>query len=294
MKRPSGVLTAIITPFKDGRKIDGKRIENVLEHVLRGGVDGLFILGTTGLGPMLGFEERKLVAETVVTTTSARAFKVVHVGGLNMEDVIRLAEHAASVGADAVAALTPFYYKLPPSGVVDYYRELERSTSLPILIYNIPQNTGYNITPAVTAEVVENTERVVGMKDSSGDLSQLITAKNTLTNHEFAVLNGSDSLVLSALASGLDGSVTALSNVIPAVVKSIDEAFRNNDPAKALESQQKVWKLGRAMQHNLIPLIYAVLNNMGVDVGFPPRPLKPAPKEEAERIIKLLRELELA
>ncbi|HIQ30480.1 MAG TPA: dihydrodipicolinate synthase family protein, partial [Candidatus Caldiarchaeum subterraneum] len=215
MNKPSGLITAIITPFNENQQLDEKGIESVLEHVLAGGVDGLFILGTTGLGPALSVEERMRVAEVMVTTVGKRCFKIVHVGGLNYSDTIKLAKHASTIGADAVAALTPFYYRLAAKEITGYYKHIEESTELPLLIYNIPQNTGYNITPEVTFEVVKGNNRVVGMKDSSGDLSQLIAVKRMLSHTGFSVLNGRDGLVLPSLASGLDGSVTAFSNVIP-------------------------------------------------------------------------------
>lgn len=293
MIKPSGVITAIITPFSEKQQVDEKGIESVVEHVLSGGVDGLFILGTTGMGPTLSVEERMKVAEVVVTTVGKQCFKIIHVGGLNPTDVMKLAEHASTIGADAVAALTPFYYRLTTRELVSYYKQLEQSTNLPVLIYNIPQNTGYNITPSVTFEVVKENSRVIGMKDSSGDLSQLIATKNLLAGYGFAVLNGSDELVLPSLAVGLDGSVTALSNVIPREIKEIDTAYKNGNLRRAFELQRKVWKLLEITKHNLIPVIHAILNGLGVRAGIPHKPLNPISEAEAHNILQQFKEQDI-
>ncbi len=285
MRKIGGVITATLTPFSDDGRPNEKAIGSLLDYILAGGIDGLYILGTTGLGPLMSVEERKLVAEAMVTTAGKRVMRIIHIGGLVVQDILSLARHAEQIGADAVACLTPFYYHLDTKALEEFYAKIAEATTLPILLYNIPQNTGYNIRPATIAAIVERVPSVAGIKDSSGILAQLMETQNLLGDN-FAVLNGSDKLVLPTLAAGLAGSVTALSNIAPKLVKDIDNAYRQGDLSKAQQNQRNVAQLANTLGEKLIPALYTILNNKGINVGKPKPPLTPLTKQEEQEILQ--------
>ena len=286
MSRASGIIPAMVTPFKDNHPNE-KGIERLVEHISKGGVDGLFILGTAGLWALQSMEERKLVAECTVTTTGKRMYKIVHVGGLVLKDVISLAKHAESVGADAVAVITPFYHHLTEEELINYYREISESVSIPIVLYNIPQFTGYNLKPTTLARLVENVPSIGGIKDSGMSMSQLMEA------HYISILNGVDTFILHSVATGLAGSVVALANITPKLLKELERKAREGKMEEAREMQRRVTEaLNIIFANNLIPALYAVTNEFGIDVGEPKKPIKPLSREKsreiADRIKKLL------
>lgn len=288
MKQLKGNIVAILTPFDDDGRPSEKLMEALLEHVITGGIDGLFICGTTGLGPIMDIEERKMVAETYVTTTRRDLIKIVQVGSASVQDALNLAKHADSIGADAIAAFPPLYYRFSYAEILNFYRLTSKGTSLPLVLYNIPQFTNVNLTPTFVREVRETLENCRGIKDSSSNLGQMIETK-LLCGEGFSVLNGGEDLVLPSLVHGLDGTITGITNAFPSLVGEVKTCYGSGDLKRATMLQEAIVRITRTISQNYIPALYAVLKDMGIDVGRPKPPMAELPYDVRSAILEEVR-----
>ena len=252
-----GIITALLTPFSEGGSIDEAALEELVDFQVRSGVNGLFPLGTTGMGPAMEPDERKRVAEIVVERVHGRVPVIVQVGDSNPAASIDLARHAAKVGADAVASLTPFYYHPDAETVVDYYKRLAGETDLPVLVYNIPRNTGNNVDSKLLLKLSQ-IPNVVGIKDSSRDFSQLLDYL-AVVPESFTVINGTDSYLFSAYCAGVGAGVSATANPVPELFVQMYEAYKSRELKKGQELQKTIHAFRDATSNPpLAPLLEAL------------------------------------
>lgn len=212
-----GIITALLTPFTEDGRVDEGALRELVQFQMKSGVNGFFALGTTGMGPAMEAPQRKRVAEIVVEETHNRLPIIVQVGASNPATSLELAQHAEKIGADAVASLTPFYYQPDEEAVLEHYSKLSQSTNLPLFVYNIPRNTGNNVDAKLLAKLCK-IPRIVGIKDSSRDFSQLL-GYLTVVPDGFNVINGTDSYLFSALCAGVQGGVSATANTAPRTLR---------------------------------------------------------------------------
>lgn len=193
-----------------------------------------------------------------------------------------LARHAEKIGADAVAALTPFYYHPGEEAIVDYYSKLSQATELPIFIYNIPPNTGNNVDAKLLLKL-SKIPKVVGIKDSSRDFLQLLDYLNTVPN-DFNVINGTDSYQFSALCAGVHAGVSATANVFPELFVEMYQAYEAGDLEKGRLLQIKVHSLRVALSHPPIAPILEILKMRGLRGGSVKPPLRSMNADEIEAL----------
>jgi 4-hydroxy-tetrahydrodipicolinate synthase len=252
-----GIITALLTPFSESGSIDEAALEELVDFQVRSGVNGLFPLGTTGMGPAMEPDERKRVAEIVVDRARGKVPVIVQVGDSNPAASIELAQHAEKVGADAVASLTPFYYHPDAETVIDYYKRLARKTELPVVVYNIPRNTGNNVDSKLLLKLSQ-IPNVVGIKDSSRDFSQLLDYLAVVPEN-FTVINGTDSYLFSAFCAGVDAGVSATANPVPELFVQMYEAYKSRELKKGQELQKTIHALRDGMSNPpLAPLLEAL------------------------------------
>ncbi len=286
-----GLFAAIITPFDDKGRPDGDALADLVRFQISKGIDGLYPCGSTGLGPMLQVEERKLVAETVVKSAAGRAPVVVQVGCSDTATTVELAKHAEKTGADAVASLTPYYYKPGEAAIVKHFEAVSKSIGVPLLAYNIPQFTGNNLAPNTVASMAKS-GTIAGIKDSSRDFLQLQDLLDAVPDG-FVVMNGTEEYGLYALMSGADGLVSGGSSALPEVFKALVSSQRRGDYKSALAAHRTILAVRDLVKRGPISAYYAILKERGVDCGVPRAPFLPLEEPETRRIVGGLKALKL-
>ncbi len=291
--RLHGIITALVTPFSDSGQVDEEALRQLVQFQIKSGVNGLFPLGTTGMGPALEPDERKRVAEIVVKEAKGKIPVIVQVGAADPIVSIDLARHAERFGADAVASLTPFYYHPGTDAIIEHYKRLASSTKLPVLVYNIPSNTGNNVDAKLLVQL-SRIPNVVGIKDSSRDFLQLLDYLGSVPQG-FTVINGTDSYQFSALCAGVNAGVSATANPFPELFVEMYEAYKASDLAKGEKLQKKIHSLRAAMSNPPLAPLLEVLKMRGLKSGSVRPPLRQMNSEEVaalrETVARLAPEL---
>lgn len=235
-----GVLTALVTPFRDGA-LDERALQEAIEFQIAAGVDGLVPCGSTGEAATLSHAEHRRVVEVVVAAARGRVQVLAGTGSNSTTEAIELTLHAKEAGADGALLISPYYNKPTQDGIVAHYAEVARQTSFPLVVYNIPGRTASNLLPATIARLAE-IQQVVAVKEACGDINQIAHVIAAVPD-SFAVLAGDDCMTLPMLALGGRGVISTTSNVAPAEVVEGVRAFRAGDLDRA-----------RAIHHRLLPL----------------------------------------
>ncbi|GAA3860411.1 4-hydroxy-tetrahydrodipicolinate synthase [Celeribacter arenosi] len=235
-----GSIPALVTPFKNG-KLDLDTLKKLVEWHIEQGSDGLVPVGTTGESPTLSHAEHEKVIEVVVETVAGRIPVIAGAGSNNTAEGIGLIEHAARVGADAALVVTPYYNKPTQAGLVAHFTAMHDAADIPIVIYNIPGRSVIDMTPATMGELAK-LERIIGVKDATGDLSRV--AKTRITcGTDFVQLSGEDATAIGFNAHGGLGCISVTANVAPKLCAQMQAATRAGDYAKALEITDKLMPL---------------------------------------------------
>ncbi len=286
-----GAITALVTPFDGNGKVDTAALERLVEFQIRAGVHGLNPCGTTGEHALLALDERQRVAEVVVRAARKRVPVFIQTGASSTEATIALTRHAEKIGADAATVVTPFYYRYDDAALIQHYQRVAESVpEFPVFLYNIPQLTGNNLTPAIVAAIAERCPNVLGMKDSSGNLQQVIDSAAT-RGGRFGIAVGSDGLVLSALVAGIPASVTGNANATPELFVELFAAYWRGDLAAAQAAQAKIQHVRRILKDGGdLSLFKSILAYRGLPVGGVRPPMQNAPKEVVEACINALTE----
>ncbi len=235
----------MITPLKARDELDHPGLERLIEHILGGGVHGLFILGTSGEAPSLSYRLRRELIERVCRQVRGRVPVLVGITDTSMVEAIGLARNAADAGAQAVVTSTPYY--LPPGQpeLIEFVRHLVRELPLPLYLYNMPQMTKVEFAPDTIARLTQ-LEGIVGVKDSSGSFAyfdQLLELKRQ--RPDWSLLVGYEHLLAESVRRGGDGGVPGGGNVHPRLFVELYHAVKTGDTARATELQEKLLQLGR-------------------------------------------------
>lgn len=279
-----GTISAMLTPLTEAGQLDVRTAQRLALWLVERGVDGIFVGGTTGEGLLLSFEERKQLAAAIVDAVKGRAAVLTQVGCANTADSIALAEHAAQAGVDGIVILSPFFFPVDKTAMVAHFAAVAQAVAgVPAFVYNIPGNTRNSITPDIVTALLEKAPNFAGIKDSSKDLV-LLQKLVELAPPGFAVIVGSDSVLLPGLAMGAVGVVSAASNVFPEAVADVVRLFQMDDLDGARKAQRRlnallgVLKIGPALAG-----YKAGLALRGVAVGPMRPPLRDMNAEEYQR-----------
>jgi 4-hydroxy-tetrahydrodipicolinate synthase len=286
--QPKGIIPAMVTPVTAEGKINVEALRKLTNYLIDGGVHGLFPVGSQGEFYALTFDEKKKVIEVVVEETRGRVPVYAGTGAITTREAIALTQMAEVVGVSAVSIITPFFIRPNEGELFEHYVAIAKATRLPVLLYNNPARTGVNISAEFVARA-SKVENIVGIKDSSGDLT--ITSEYIRrTGEEFSVLAGRDTLIYGTLCYGGKGAIAATANVVPKVVVEIYEAFQKGDLKRSLEAQFRLAPLRLAFDLGTFPVVIKeALNLIGIDagVGMPPvGGIKPEAKKELKEILK--------
>ncbi|MEW6546490.1 MAG: 4-hydroxy-tetrahydrodipicolinate synthase [Bacillota bacterium] len=286
------VVTAMVTPFTRHWELDAPRAAELARRLVDMGSDGLVVTGTTGESPVLATDEKLKLWETVLEAVGDRVPVVAGTGTNCTRDSMRLTRLAEKAGVKGVMLVTPYYNKPPAEGLYRHFRAVAESTSLPIILYNVPGRTGVNMGPATVARLAQ-IPNIVALKEASGNLDQ-VTEILRLVPPGFAVYSGDDSLTLPILAVGGVGVVSVASHLVAGEIGRMISAWREGRVEEAAEVHRRLYPLCRAMFLTTNPVpVKAAMRLVGFNVG-PVRPplCELSPQEEAS-LSGVLRELGL-
>ncbi|QDU98492.1 dihydrodipicolinate synthase family protein [Lignipirellula cremea] len=240
----SGVIPPLATPLTDRDTLDQPGLERLVEHVLAGGVSGLFILGTTGEAPSLGYRLRGELIERVCRLVDGRVPVLVGVTDTAFVESVAIARKAADAGATAVVLTTPYYFPAGQTELLAYIRNLLAELPLPVMLYNIPVFTKVVIEIDTLRQLADDA-RILGMKDSGGDLDYFDQLLQLRDKHrpDWSVLMGPEALLGEAVRRGGDGGVAGGANIMPQLFVDWYTAAVSGDDARFEQIQQRIFKL---------------------------------------------------
>jgi 4-hydroxy-tetrahydrodipicolinate synthase len=295
-----GIIPPLVTPLTDNCQLDVAGLERLIEHVLDGGVHGLFLLGTTGEGPSLPVKLQHSLIRHTCRLVDRRVPLLVSISHSCLAESLELANFAAELGCDAVVATPPYFYPLPQKYVLKYYLQLIRELPLPLMLYNMPAVTGTPI-ELETAQRLAEQECVLGIKDSSGSLEtfqQFIEI--TRTRPDFSILVGPEHLLGTTLARGGTGGVSGGANVWPQVFVGLyDAAIQNNQAdvkqlSQSIDDFGEIYRVGPMSIPAIIARTKSALSICNVCSDTTANPISCVTPAEKERIGAILTQLTLA
>ncbi|MCY0850049.1 dihydrodipicolinate synthase family protein [Sulfuracidifex metallicus] len=276
------IIVPILTPFKEN-KIDKEILKEHASSLLKAGVDRIFVNGTTGMGPALSREEKETTLRAVMDVTEKVIFQI---GGLNMDDVKYLAKLAKDLSVKTVASYAPYYFTgLPKWLIIKYFKEICEIHD-EVYLYNYPSAVGKD----VDAETVSEIGCIKGVKDTNDSINHSLQYKKI---PGMKVFNGADTLVMTAISTGLDGTVSAAANFVPDVLVNIRENVLKADIGSAMRLQFMVDELvSTAKGFGYIPSIYVLTKElMGYDVGEPRPVLFPLNESQSIELLNKTKEI---
>ena len=281
-----GCGTAIITPFTN-EGINFTEFEKLIETQIAKGADSIIVCGTTGESATMSLEERKAAIQFVTRIVNKRIPVIAGTGANCTKSAIEMTIFAESVGVDAVLVVTPYYNKTTQAGLIAHFTAIANSTSLPIIMYNVPSRTGLNILPSTCLEL-SKIENIVAIKEASGNLSQVAEIA-ALCRDNLHIYSGNDDQILPILSLGGLGVISVLSNIVPDVVHKMTEDFFNGNIMDATKTQLDTLELTNSLFCEVNPIpVKAALNMIGYNVGEPRLPLVEMSTSGKERLRKAL------
>jgi 4-hydroxy-tetrahydrodipicolinate synthase len=293
MKKFSGIIPPVSSTFDRDGNIDKTAMKAVADFLIQKGVDGLFYLGTGGEFSQMNAAQRMALAETAVAIVDKRVPVLIGVGSTSTDEAVKLARHAEACGADGIVAINPYYWKVAPRNLDDYYQQIARSVSLPVIIYNFPDLTGQDLTPAIVKRLVLANDNIVGIKDTIDSVGHLRTMINTVkaVRPDFSVFCGYDDHLLNTLLLGGDGAITASANFAPDLSVGIYRAWQQNDLATAATLNKKLLQLPSiyALETPFVSLIKYAMQCVGLPVNtYCLPPILEASEEARSQVRELL------
>jgi len=248
-----GVITAIITPFSNGR-LDAAALRKLVAFQIRNGIYGIVPCGTTGESATLSFEEHEKVIQIVIDAARGKVPVIAGTGSNNTKEAVTLTRYARKSGADAALIITPYYNKPTQKGLIAHYKAIAEEVDIPIILYNVPGRTGVNMTAETVARLAE-IKNIVGLKEASGNLTQICEILRS-TPEDFSVLSGDDAMYFPMLALGAKGVISVTSNVAPREMVDLYEAYVAEDMDLARELHFRLWPLMQTLfiETNPIPV----------------------------------------
>ncbi len=258
-----GSIPALVTPFTEAGAVDEASFAAHVEWQISEGSTGLVPVGTTGESPTLSHAEHKRVVELCVDVAKKRVPVIAGAGSNNTLEAIELAQHAESVGADALLVVTPYYNKPTQKGLIAHYEAIAKATSLPIIIYNIPGRSVIDMSPETMGALAKAHKNIVGVKDATGKIER-VSEQRITCGPDFVQLSGEDATALGFNAHGGTGCISVTANVAPRLCAEFQAATLAGDYAKALAYQDRLMPLHKAifLEPGLCGAKYA-LNRLG-------------------------------
>ena len=285
-----GAAVAICTPFLANGEVDYDKFREQIEYQIENGTDAIVVCGTTGEASCLSHEEHLDCIKFCAEVVDHRIPVIAGTGSNCTETAIYLSQEAEKYGVDALLVVTPYYNKSTQKGLIEHFTMVANSVKLPIILYNVPSRTGCNIMPQTAATLVETVDNIVGIKEASGNISQ-IAKLMSLCGDKIELYSGNDDQIVPIMALGGIGVISVLSNVAPRKTHDICQAFFDNDPALAAKRQLDAIPLCNALFCEVNPIpVKKAMELQGRDRGVLRRPLREMEPENAEVLKKAMEE----
>jgi 4-hydroxy-tetrahydrodipicolinate synthase len=288
----TGCGTALVTPFTGSGSLDEAKVRRLGRRQIDGGVHFLVPVGTTGESPTLTLAERLRIVEILADEAAGHVPILAGAGGYDTREVIDVAAEMKKAGADGLLSVTPYYNRPTQEGLFQHYRAIAETTTLPIILYNVPGRTGCNIEPATLVRL-SSLPNIVGVKEASGNIGQMCEVCRSVPS-DFIVLAGDDAVTLPLMAVGGRGVISVVSNEIPAEMAQMVEAAERGDYAAARAIHMRIMPL---MQINFVESspgpVKTAMAAMGLLEEIYRLPLVPPRRESKERINDVLKDLGL-
>ena len=290
-KNYSGLYTALITPFNEDKSVDYVALEKLINEQIEAGVDGLVILGTTGESPVISDTEAEKIINLAVKISKRKTKIIVGAGSNNTESAIEKSKQAQNLGADAILSVNPYYNKPPQEGLYKHFKQIADSIDIPMILYNIKGRTAVNLEIETLLRLSQH-KNIIGVKEASGDLSQIMDVINQVDD-DFFVLSGDDALTYPIMSLGGHGVISVTSNIFPREMKDIVwQCFTNNFEA-AKQSHYKLYNFMNALlsiSSNPIPVktILAHMDKIKEEFRLP---LCPLDGDSKQKLIKIYNEI---
>jgi 4-hydroxy-tetrahydrodipicolinate synthase len=275
----TGAITALATPFR-GKDVSFGDLKKLVEHQIRGGIDGIVPVGTTGESPTLTSEEHLDVIRATIEYARGRVPVIAGTGSNSTAEALDYTRLSDEAGADAVLVVTPYYNKPSQEGLYRHYAALGDATDLPIILYSIPSRCSVEIGVPLVERLRAKYPNIRWIKEAGGSVDRVDQLKRALGN-DITVLSGDDSLTLAFMASGAEGVISVASNLVPREISALVRFARQNDFASATKLHRKLYPLFKALfiEPNPVPL-KAALARAGIiaseAVRLPLSPMEPA------------------
>jgi 4-hydroxy-tetrahydrodipicolinate synthase len=281
------VLTAMVTPFDQNGEIDFNATKTVVEHLITNGTDGLVVAGTTGESPTLTTEEKIELFKCVVEAAAGRVHVIAGTGSNNTQASISLTKLAEETGVDGIMLVAPYYNKPSQEGLYQHFKTIAESTSLPVMLYNIPGRSIVNISVETIVRLSE-IPNVVSIKEASGNLDAMAEIISK-TPSDFTLYSGDDGLTIPVLAIGGTGVISVASHIIGNDMQEMINAFKNGDVQKAAAIHRNLLPIMRTLFIAPSPSpVKAALNLNGIQVGGVRLPMVPLSNKEQSALEKVL------
>lgn len=286
----TGAGVAIITPFHADGSINYEKLEELVDFHCNNGTDSIVICGTTGESATMTEEEHVECIKRTVEFTKARIPVIAGTGSNSTQTAIELSKAAEEVGADGLLLVTPYYNKATQAGLAQHYTMIANEVKLPIILYSVASRTGVNIEPETVASLVKNVDNIVGIKEASGNISQIAKMMN-LTDGKLDLYSGNDDQIVPLMSLGGLGVISVLSNVAPQYTHDICEKYLSGDVKESCNLQLKALPLINQLFSEVNPIpVKKAMNLMGMEVGPLRMPLTELTEGNTEKLAKAMRE----
>ena len=285
-----GAGVAIVTPMKENGEVNYEKIAEMIEYQIANGTDAIIVCGTTGESSTLTHEEHLDVIKYCTEKVAGRIPVVAGTGSNCTETAVYLSKEAEKYGVDGLLLVSPYYNKATQNGLYTHFKTIAESVKLPIILYNVPSRTGCNILPDTVIRLCHDVENIVGVKEASGNLSQIARlaakAKGTVD-----IYSGNDDQIVPILSLGGKGVISVLSNVAPKETHEICAKYFEGDVEGSRDLQLRAMDLCDALFCEVNPIpVKKALNLMGMEAGSLRLPLTEMEEANAAKLEKAMRE----
>lgn len=294
MKKLKGTGVAIVTPFKNDTSIDFSAFGRVIEHVIKGGINYIVAMGTTGESPTLTRDEKKAIISYVLEAIDGRVPLVVGIGGNNTQEIINQFRMLNLNGIDAVLSVAPYYNKPSQRGLYQHFKAISNSCPVPLILYNVPGRTGCNISAETCLQLANECDNVVAVKEASGNFEQIMKILKDKPDN-FSVISGDDLNTLPIIAAGGTGVISVLANAFPAEWSEMVNHCLKSNYKSARDIQYRFLELIELLFTDGSPAgVKAMLNIMDLCQNYLRLPLIPVSRPVYTRIQKAIEEFRLS
>jgi 4-hydroxy-tetrahydrodipicolinate synthase len=265
-----GVITPVVTILDDKKRVDLQGSTKVIEYLIKGGVNGLLFMGSIGEFFAIPMDEKKALIDHVVKVVDGRVPVLIGTGGTQVDEAIELSQYAERAGATAILVVSPFYFKLDEDSLYRYFEAIATSVALPMMLYNFPDRTAHDLTPALVKKLALTFDNIVGIKDTVDNISHTRTLIQAVkpVRPEFCIFTGFDEYFIPNLMAGGDGLIGGISNFYPSLFRRTYDSYQSGDMTTVLACQKAISDLMPVygMTQPFVAAIKMAVKLVGIDI----------------------------